>query len=307
MALGKERPLKTFEYFAPESLPEALSLLQERGEEGRPLAGGTDLVVQVKEGGKIPVPSYLVSLRRVPELRGIDFSQRDGLRIGATVTMTEAVESAPVCERYRALADGAEIVGSIQTMNMATIGGNVCNAAPSADTAPPLLAYEAVAVIAGPKGEREVAIEEFWLGPNQTALQPGELLRELLLPAPPANTGGVYVRQTPRKQMDIAVVGVAVLLTLGPSTGSGQAGDRIERARIALGAVAPTPIRARKTEAALEGKAASEALFAQAAATAASEATPIDDVRGSAEFRRHLVRVTTERCLQEAAQRAQGS
>ncbi len=300
MALRKERPLKTFEYFAPESLPEALSLLQERGEEGRALAGGTDLVVQVKEGGKIPTPSYLVSLRRLPELRGIDFSERDGLRIGATVTMTEAAESAPVRERYRALADGAEIVGSIQTMNMATIGGNVCNAAPSADTAPPLLTYEAVAVIAGPKGERDVPIEEFWLGPNQTVLQQGELLRELRLPAPPANTGSVYVRQTPRKQMDIAVVGVAVLLTLGQ-------GDRIERARIALGAVAPTPIRARKAEAALEGKAASEALFAEAAETATSEASPIGDVRGSAEFRRHLVKVTTERCLQEAAQRARAS
>ena len=300
MALRKECPLKTFEYFAPKSLPEALSLLQERGEEGRALAGGTDLVVQVKEGGKIPTPSYLVSLRRLPELRGIDFSERDGLRIGATVTMTEAAESAPVRERYRALADGAEIVGSIQTMNMATIGGNVCNAAPSADTAPPLLTYEAVAIIAGPKGDRDVPIEEFWLGPNQTALQQGELLRELRLPAPPANTGGVYVRQTPRKQMDIAVVGVAVLLTLGQ-------GDRIERARIALAAVAPTPIRARMAEAALEGKAASEALFAQAAETATSEANPIGDVRGSAEFRRHLVRVTTERCLHEAAQRARAS
>ncbi len=300
MTLRKERPLKTFEYFAPESLPEALNLLQERGEEGRALAGGTDLVVQVQEGGKIPTPSYLVSLRRLPELRGINFSERDGLRIGATVTMTEAAESAPIRERYRALADGAEIVGSIQTMNMATIGGNVCNAAPSADTAPPLLTYEAVAVIAGPKGERDVPIEEFWLGPNQTALQPGELLRELRLPTPPANTGGVYVRQTPRKQMDIAVVGVAVLLTLGQ-------GDRIERARIALGAVAPTPIRARKAEAALEGKAVSEALFAEAAETATTEASPIGDVRGSAEFRRHLVRVTTERCLQEAAQRARAS
>ena len=257
-------------------------------------------MVQVKEGGKIPTPSCLVSLRRLPELRGIDFSERDGLRIGATVTMAEAAESAPVRERYRALADGAEIIGSIQTMNMATIGGNVCNAAPSADTAPPLLTYEAVAVVAGPKGERNVPIEEFWLGPNQTALQQGELLRKLRLPAPPANTGGVYVRQTPRKQMDIAVVGVAVLLTLGQ-------GDRIERARIALGAVAPTPIRARKAEAALEGKTASEALFAQAAETATSEANPIGDVRGSAEFRRHLVKVTTERCLQEAAQRARAS
>ncbi len=296
-----------FEYFAPQSLPEALTLLQERGEGGRALAGGTDLVVQVKEGGKIPIPSYLVSLRRIPELRGIDMNDGDGLRIGATATMTEVAESPLVRERYRALADGAEIVGSIQTMNMATLGGNVCNAAPSADTAPPLLAHEAVAVVAGPQGERELQLEEFWLGPGQTALQPGELLRELRLPAAPASTGGVYVRRTPRKQMDIAVVGVAVLLTLGPSTGSGQASDRIERARIALGAVAPTPIRARKTEAALEGKAASEELFAQAAETAASEATPIDDVRGSAEFRRHLVRVTTARCLQEAAKRARAS
>ena len=289
-----------FEYFAPQSLPEALTLLQERGEGGRALAGGTDLVVQVKEGGKIPIPSYLVSLRRIPELRGIDMNDGDGLRIGATATMTEVAESPLVRERYRALADGAEIVGSIQTMNMATLGGNVCNAAPSADTAPPLLAHEAVAVVAGPQGERELQLEEFWLGPSQTALQPGELLRELRLPAPPASSGGVYVRHTPRKQMDIAVVGVAVLLTLGR-------GDRIERARIALGAVAPTPIRARKTEAALEGKAASEELFAQAAETAASEATPIDDVRGSAEFRRHLVRVTTERCLHEAAKRARAS
>ncbi len=296
-----------FEYFAPQSLPDALTLLQERGQGGRPLAGGTDLVVQVKEGEKIPTPSYLVSLRRIPELRGIDLNDGNSLRIGATATMAEIAESPLIRERYSALADSAEIVGSIQTMNMATVGGNVCNAAPSADTAPPLLAHEAVAVVAGPRGERELPLEEFWLGPNQTALQPGELLRELRLPAAPASTGGVYVRRTPRKQMDIAVIGVAVLLTLGPSTGSGQAGDRIERARIALGAVAPTPVRASKAEAALEGKAVSEALFAEAAETAASEASPIDDIRGSAEFRRHLVRVTTERCLQEAAQRARAS
>ena len=260
--------------------------------------------MQVKEGGKIPMPSYLVSLRRVPELRGIEFKESAGLRIGAGVTMTEIAESALIRERYRALADGAEIVGSVQTMNMATVGGNVCNAAPSADTAPPLLAHEAVAVIVGADGEREVPIGEFWLAPSQTALKQGELLKELRLPVPPANSGGVYVRHTPRKQMDIAVVGVAVLLTLGPSTGSGQAGGRIERARIALGAVAPTPVRAPRAEAALEGNAASEALFAAAAETATAEASPIDDVRGSAEFRRHLTRVMTQRCLQEAAQRA---
>jgi carbon-monoxide dehydrogenase medium subunit len=272
------------------------------------LAGGTDLVVQVKEGVKIPHPSYVVSLRRVPELRGMEFSESDGLRIGAATTMAEIAESSLIRERYRILADGARVVGSLQTMNMATIGGNVCNAAPSADTAPPLLACEAVAVIAGPSGEREVPLEEVWLEPNRTVLQPGELLKELRLPAPPARTGGVYVRHTPRKQMDIAVVGVGVLLMLGPSAGSGLArGDRIERARVALGAVAATPIRARKAEAALEGEAADETLFAQAAESAASEASPISDHRGSAEFRRHLVRVLTERCLREAAERARAN
>jgi len=289
--------LRKFEYFAPQSLSEALAVFKEHGEGGRALAGGTDLVVQVKEGVKIPHPSYVVSLRRVPEVRGIDFSEGAGLRIGAATTMAEIADSPLIRERYRILADGARIVGSTQTMNMATVGGNVCNAAPSADTAPPLLACEAVAVIAGPDGEREAPLEEFWLEPNRTALKPGELLKELRLPAPPARTGGVYVRHTPRKQMDIAVVGVAVLLTLTD-------GDRIERARVALGAVAPTPIRARKAEAVLEGNTASGALFAQAAEIAASEASPISDIRGSAEFRRHLVRVVTERCLREAVARA---
>ena len=288
--------MRKFEYFAPQSLSEALAVFKEHGEGGRALAGGTDLVVQVKEGVKIPHPSYVVSLRRVPEVRGIDFSEGAGLRIGAATTMAEIADSPLIRERYRILADGARIVGSRQTMNMATVGGNVCNAAPSADTAPPLLACEAVAVIAGPDGEREAPLEEFWLEPNRTALHSGELLKELRLPAPPARTGGVYVRHTPRKQMDIAVVGVGVLLTLD--------GDRVQRARIALGAVAPTPIRARKAEAVLEGNTASGALFAQAAEIVASEASPISDIRGSAEFRRHLVHVMTERCLREAAARA---
>jgi CO/xanthine dehydrogenase FAD-binding subunit len=289
--------LRKFAYFAPQSLSEALAVFQEQGEGGRALAGGTDLVVQVKEGGKIPDPAYLVSLRRVSELRGIDFSEGEGLRIGAATTMTEIVQSRPIQERYRILADGAGVVGSIQTMNMATVGGNICNAAPSADTAPPLLACEATAVIANRDGDREVPVEEFWLGPNETALRPGEVLRELRLPVPPTNSGGVYQRHTPRKQMDVAVVGVGILLTLGQD-------NRIERARIALGAVAPTPIRARQAEAALEGSTAGESLFSQAAETAASEARPVSDIRGSAEFRRHLVRVMTERCLSEAARRA---
>jgi len=290
--------VRKFEYFAPTSLDEAIQLLSRDGNGGRALAGGTDLVVQMKEGGaKFPMPSYVVSLRRLPEIKGIEFGEREGLRIGAGVTMAEVAESALIRERYPLIAEGAGLVGSLQTMNMATVGGNVCNAAPSADIVPPLLACDADAVIAGPSGRRTLPLEEFFLGPGVTTLQPRELLVELLAPPPAPRTGGAYARHTPRKQMDIAVVGVGVALTLSAS-------DVIERARIALGAVAPTPVRAREAEAVLVGQAVSDGVFAQAAEAAAAECRPISDIRGSAEFRRHLVRVMTERLLREAVERA---
>jgi aerobic carbon-monoxide dehydrogenase medium subunit len=179
---------------------------------------------------------------------------------------------------------------------MATVGGNLCNAAPSADIAPPLLAFDAEAIIVGPSGRRAVALQEFFLGPGKTTLALDELLAEVRVPVPPAGTGSAYDRHTPRKQMDIAVVGVAAALTL--------AGERIERARVALGAVATMPLRARRTEAQLEGQTLSDEVLARAADAAAEECSPISDVRGSAEFRRHIVRVTTERMIRLAAQRA---
>lgn len=289
--------MRAFEYHAPTSLTEAISLLRQHGEGARPLAGGTDLVVQMKENAtKFAVPSHLVSLLRVPELTGVDFSDSDGLRIGAGATMSEVAESSAIRERYAAIAEGAGLVGSYQTMNMATVGGNLCNGAPSADIAPPLLAFEAEAVIVGPGGRRQVPLEQFFAGPGRTVLDADELLAEVRVPVPPRNTGSAYTRHTPRKQMDIAVVGVGVLLTLP--------GERIERARVALGAVAPTPVRARQAEAALEGQTVSDDVLTRAAEAAAAESSPISDVRGSAEFRRHIVRVTTERMLREAASRA---
>jgi carbon-monoxide dehydrogenase medium subunit len=291
--------MRPFDYYAPATLAEALEIFQREGEGGRALAGGTDLVVQLKEGGhKFPYPRYLVSLRRLPELKVLEWREGEGLRLGAGLTMAEVAESPIVRERYPALADGAGLVGSLQTMNMATIGGNVCNAAPSADTAAPLLAYEAQARIVGPQGERTLPLEQFFQGPGLTALRHGEVLTELLLPPPPPRAGGVYRRHTPRKQMDIAVVGVAVVLALDAS------GRVIERARIALSAVAPTPIRARRAEAALEGQRPTPALLAQAAALAREEARPISDVRGSAAFRRYLVGAMTERLLEQALARA---
>ena len=289
--------MRAFEYHAPTSLNEAISLLQEYGEAARPLAGGTDLVVQMKEKAtKFAAPSHIVSLLRVPELSGVSFSESEGLRIGAGATMSQVADSPIIRERYRAIAEGAALVGSIQTMNMATVGGNLCNAAPSADIAPPLLALEAEAVIVGPSGRRKLVLEEFFLGPGKTALAADELLAEVRVPLPPPGTGSAYDRHTPRKQMDIAVVGVAAALTM--------AGERIERVRVALGAVAPTPVRAPQTEAALEGQVPSDELFARAADVSAAECSPIADLRGSAEFRRHIVRVMTKRMLREALDRA---
>ena len=289
--------MRAFEYHAPTNLNEAIALLSAHGDNARPLAGGTDLVVQMKESAtKFPMPSHIVSLLRVPELGGIEFSEDHGLRIGAGATMAEVAESPIIRERYTGIAEGAALVGSYQTMNMATAGGNLCNAAPSADIAPPLLAFEAEAVIVGPGGRRSVSLEEFFVAPGKTVLAADELLAEVRVPTPQAGTGSAYARHTPRKQMDIAVVGVGVALTL--------ADGRIERARIALGAVAPTPVRARAAETALEGQSVWDELFARVAEIAAGECRPISDVRGSAEFRRHIVRVTTERLLHEAARRA---
>ncbi len=293
--------MRQFEYHAPQTLEETVALLRDHGEAARPLAGGTDLVVQMKENAtRFPMPSHLISLRHLAELKGIEFNESEGLRIGSGVTMADVAESAIIRERFRAIAEGAGVVGSSQTMNMATVGGNLCNAAPSADIAPALLAYDADAIIVGPGGRRAIPIAEFFLGPGRTVLAPAELLAEVRIPTPSAGCASAYIRHTPRKQMDIAVVGVGVALTLGD-------GDRIERVRIALGAVAPTPIRSRDAEAILEGAVASDDLFKRAAEAAASDAQPISDTRGSADFRRHLVRVMTERMLREAAARARAS
>jgi len=288
--------LKRFDYFAPESLEEAFAILRKRGDGGKLLAGGTDLVVQMKETGLHP--SYVVSLRRLRELRGMAFDERQGLRMGAMTTMAE-IEQHPVVQRlYPVLVDGARILGSVQTRNMATLGGNVCNAAPSADTAPPLLVLEARADVVGPGGRRQVPLEQFFTGPGQTVLGRDEILVGLHIPAPAPRTGACYERHTPRAEMDIAVVGVAALVTLEPGR------DLIREARIALGAVAPTPVRAREAEASLAGQPSSEEAFQKAAELAVNAASPISDVRGSAAFRRHLVRVMTARCLRRAVERA---
>ena len=281
--------MRRFQYMAPQSLDEAVSLLQEHGDGVKLLAGGTDLLVQMKEAGLHP--PAVVSLHALRELRGIEFDATAGLRIGAGTDMASVAASPVVRERYEALADGTGVLGSVQTRNMATIGGNIANGAPSADTTPPLVVFDAVAEIVGPGGSREVAVKDLFTGPGETSIAPNEILVAVRLPAPQENTGSVYQRHTPRKVMDIAAVGVAVRLTLAPDGGT------ISEARICLGAVAPTIIRASEAEEALAGQPPTEELLASASDLAQAAVRPISDIRGSAEFRRYLVGVMTKRCL----------
>jgi len=282
----------------PSSLSECLAALSDGGDCGdvKLVAGGTDLVPQMKNG--LVRPSLVVDLGGVPELKVLETGGDGALRVGAAVTARALELSELARDGFRALSEGAGVVGSYQVRNLATLGGNVANAAPSADMAPPLLALDAVAVVDGPNGRRMMPIVDFFQGVRRTALQPGELLVEIVVPAAGAGSGGTYVRHTPRRELDIAVVGVASQLTI-------QDG-RCTKARIALGAVAPVPLRASDAEALLEGEEVTPALIEEAANLAVQSARPISDQRGSAEFRRHLVRVLTRRTLTTAFERATG-
>jgi carbon-monoxide dehydrogenase medium subunit len=290
--------LHKFAYYAPSTVKEAAAILAKQGPNGKVLAGGTDLLVQIKEHVRGMAPDYVVSLKDIEELKEVKYSARNGLTIGAGATISEVLAVPGVRERYPGVVQGAEIIGSIQIQNIATIGGNVCNAAPSADSVPPLIAYGATALIAGPRKEREVSLEEFFLGPAKTVLKPDELLVSIHVPAPAAHSGCDYVRHTPRAQMDIAMVGVASYVELSRS-------GRIGSARIVLGAVAPTPIRARQAEDSLSGQAPTDDVLTQAGELAAAEESPISDMRGSAGYRRYITSVLVKRTLQAALKLAQ--
>lgn len=285
--------MRRFDLALPQSLDDCLKILADHGGRAKLLAGGTDLLPQMKNG--LLKPALVVDLSGIARVRQID-NGGQGLRIGAAVTARELEVSPALGGGYRSIAESAALVGSLQVRNLATVGGNLSNAAPSADMAPPLVALEAQAVIAGAKGERRVPIADFFTGVRQTVLAPNELLVELIIPAPGPNSGGQYLRHTPRRELDIAVVGVASQLTM--------ANGRCAKARIALASVAPTPVRATAAERALEGQALTPELIERAATLAIEAAKPISDQRGSIEFRKHLVRVLTRRTLVTARERA---
>jgi CO/xanthine dehydrogenase FAD-binding subunit len=280
------------EMYQPTSLQEASRLLKEKGPGGRFLAGGTDLVIAMKEKGL--VPKYVVDLKRIPGLTGICENTDGSIAIGALTTMRE-IEISPLLKRkYPFLAQSAAEVGSIQIRNRATIGGNMANATPSADVAPSLIALNATAKIVGANGERMVALEDFFRGPGQSVMTADEILTEIVIPKTPSRLVGEYMKFSPREMMDLAYVGVAVAYRLGEQ-------ERCEGVRIVLGAVAPTPIRARKAEAIVEGQILTEALADKAGQSAAEESKPISDVRSSADYRRAMVGTMTKRALLNAA------
>ncbi len=288
--------MRKFDFFSPQSLSEATALLRHYGTQARLLAGGTDLLLRVER--RLVEPGVVVDLKRICALRGIK-ANRKGLTIKAVTLMDEIASSPLVQRRYGMIATGAAAVGSIQTRNRATLGGNLCNASPAADTAPPLMALAARARIASSRREREVPMEEFFLGPGKTCLQPNELLKEIFIPSPARRSGGSFQRCT-RTAMDIALVNCAVFLCLLPRR------EIIGDIRIALGAVAPTPVRAVRAEDLLKGKGLDSDAIEVAADCAAASVSPIDDVRSSASYRRAMVRVLTRRALEAALQQAAG-
>ena len=280
------RKLKKFDYFKPSNISEALTLLNSYDGQAKILAGGTDLLVGMKE--KEQSPRYIIDIKGIPELNNINNDSGQGLTMGALATIRTVESSTLVKENYPFLSRAAGLLGSVQVRNKATIGGNLCNAAPSAETAPSLLSLDARVKIVSLKGERVISLEDFFQGPGLNVLDK-EILTEIQLP--PRKKKGIYIKHSPRRAMDIAVVGVAVAVIEGREKG------KWEDVRIALGAVAPTPIRARKAEEILAGEKLKFELIEKAAALAEETASPIFDVRASAEYRRKMVGILVQRAL----------
>ncbi len=290
--------MKEFEYLDPPTLEEAIDHLAAHGAESRLLAGGTDLLLLMQ--AEAATADFVLDVRRIPELQALEYDEVKGLTLGAAVTL-RTVETSPVVRRrYPHLASSAAEIGSIQVRNLGTVGGNVCNAAPSADTAPALLTLDAMARIVGRRGERVVPLGQVFVGPRQTVLQPDEILVSLQVPPTTAPTGAAYLKLKVRPALDIAMVGVAATARLAP-------GDSVvQRARIALGAVAPTPVRVPEAEALLEGQAVTADLLEEVGRAAAEACRPISDIRASAEYRREMVAVLTRRAVRQAVKAASG-
>ncbi|MCK4257994.1 MAG: FAD binding domain-containing protein [Halanaerobiales bacterium] len=282
--------LNSFDYVVTSSVMEACQFLAEHGKEAKILCGGTDVVIRIREGHW--KPKYLVDIKRIPGLNEVSYDEKNGLTIGAAVTLNQLGRYDFIREKYPVLIEGAHVVGSLQVRNRATMVGNICNASPLADTAPSLLVYDAEVTIASVEGERVVSIHDFFTGPGKTVVQEGEMVTKVTLP-PIENAEGDYYKHSRRKAVDLACIGVAVLVV-------GKDGNKIKEARIALGAVAPTPVRARTAEALLKDATVTPELLEQVKEAVAKDISPISDIRASKEHRIEIAQVLAKRGIQEA-------
>jgi len=292
------RRLPKFEYHTPASMAEALGLLKKYGLKARVIAGGTDLLLAMKK--RAVAPEHLVNVKNIKTMKGISYNEKKGLKIGALVTLEELEGSALITEKAPALWDAVCVMASPQVRTLATIGGNLCSAVPSADTAPPLIAMGAEAVLSGPKGERTVLVEKLFKGPAQTKVARNEILTHIQIPKQPDRSSAAYLKLMRRAAMDLALVGVAAYVCLDKDE------KTCKEVRIALGAVAPTPIRAPMAEQMLMGKEVTQALAEETGKVAGTVCSPITDVRASLGYRCDMVEVLTRRAVMEAFGRING-
>jgi CO/xanthine dehydrogenase FAD-binding subunit len=292
------RRLPKFEYHTPVSIVEALDLMAHHGNNGRFIAGGTDLLPAMKK--REIMPEHLVSLSGIAALKGIVVDMKGDVQIGALATLAEIERSDIVNKQFPPLRDAVNVMASAQVRTLATIGGNLCSAVPSADTAPPLIALNASLSLIGPGGERNVPVEDFFTGPKESVCRANEILAAILIPKPEPLSSGCYLKLMRRHAMDLALVGVAACLKLD--------GDKkvCKKARVALGAVAPIPIRVPEVEALLINRAIDETLVTEAARIAGMQCRPISDIRASLEYRCSMVEVITRRAVMETYRRITG-
>ena len=282
-------------YEAPESVEAAVALLASNTENVKIFAGGTDLLVQMRE--QMIEPTLLVDIKKISETRTISIGS-DTIQIGAAVCGAELEENQVLSTMWPGVVEAARLIGSEQIQGRATLAGNICNASPAADSVPALIAANAQAIVAGPDGTREIAVQDIAVGPGQTILKPGEFVVSIMLPKPTAHSGDAYLRFIPRTEMDIAVVGVGVSLSLDDH-------GLCSTARVALGAVAPTAKIVEKAPHILVGNQLNDTLLDTLASAARDVCSPIDDKRGTTEFRTKVAGVLTRRATRIAWERAE--
>lgn len=287
--------MQDFSYIAAKTVQEATALLAERGNKAMPLAGGTDLLVQLRE--RLKWADLVVDIKAIPELNHLGPSGDGGLVIGAAVSCERIVDYPDVAEHFSAVHDAARIIGGWQIQTRASLGGNLCNSSPAADSTPALMVLDARLQLANPEATRDAPVSTFCTGPGKNILHPGDLLVSITLPPPPARSGSAYQRFIPRNEMDIAVVGAASFVALAED-------GTVDQCRIALGAVGPLPLLAEEAAASLIGQQATPEAIEEAARAVVSVTSPIDDMRGTIEFRQNLAYVLTKRTLQTAVDRA---